>query len=211
MGKLLDQNILFWLIGGYLLGVLACSYTTAFFLGASPGEFLLGLTVQNSKEERLNGISAVIYSLVRLFWPIMILGTMLSMLISGKMLDTVITGCAAVRAASGSPGHTSAEPVLHIEEGYYKGNTLTLKPGKYVFGRNPEVCNMVYPMNYASVSRVHFSLDVDQNYHIVITDYSSYGTWLNSSPLEKNKPTPVNPDGVISFANNQEKILIKNL
>ena len=191
--------------------MLLCSYTTAFFLSASPGEFLLGLTVQNGKGERPDGVSAVIYSLVRLFWPVMIPGTLISMLITGRMLDAVVSGCAAVRTAPGSPGlHTSAEPVLYIEEGYYKGSTLALKPGKYFFGRNPEVCNMVYPMNYTSVSRVHFSLDVDQNYHIVITDYSSYGTQLNSSPLEKNKPTPVNPGSAISFANNQEKILIKN-
>ncbi len=216
-GSLLGHNVLLWLLGGYFLGVFACSYTTAFFLGASPGEFLMGLSVLKENGNRPDGASAVIYTLIRLLWPVMVPGSLLSMLVSGRWIDTMITGYAAVKADNASSKSVVVKyPVLFIQEGIYKGTPLTLEPGKYAFGRLPiddelyPIKNILYPIDYIYVSRHQFMLEVDQNYQLFIKDTSSYGTWLNNLPLEKNKPTVVSPGSVISFANNQEKILVKN-
>lgn len=107
-----------------------------------------------------------------------------------------------------SDSKSGSGAVLSMKAGQYQGSTLHLKPGKYTFGRNPDQCNIVYPMDYTNVSRVHFYLTLDTEGRLYITDVSTYGTWLNQTKLEKNVSVPVKYGDIISFGNNQERILI---
>ena len=208
LSSLLGGNLVFWLAGGYIIGVLVNAYLTAYFLDASPGEMLCGLNVLNRDGKKPDGGEAVLFSVVRLFWPLIPV-KLLWKLFSGKNMDTVISGCSDACTHTSVPQKISY-PVLTFEKGNYMGMVNELKPGIYTFGRNPEKCNMVYPMNYAGVSREQFKLVIDVSGNSFITDMSTYGTWLNQSKLPKNSEVRVNLPGIISFCNDQEKIRIAN-
>ena len=204
--RLLGGSILLWLLAGYLLGV----FTTAFLMRESPGEILCGLKVVSGTGSVPDRKSALLRSAVRLFLPIKAAEWIYS-LRKGMSLSRLVSGCRSVKAErmSATSAKEKSGPVLHIKEGRFRGSTLQLKPGKFTFGRNPDECNMVFPMDYATVSRVHFVLAVDKRNRVSITDLSSYGTWVNGSRIEKGKPIRLTDGSLISFGNQKEKMVLK--
>lgn len=196
---LLGGNVFLWLAGGYAVGVLLCSLMTAFLVNASPGEIAFRLSVRKIEKGTVNFGCAVVYSALRLLIPFL-LAEIIYYLIFKTELITTISGCT-----------TSAPvkcPSLAVSAGVFAGSTITLKPGKYTFGRNPDTCNMVYPMAYTSVSRTHFEIVIDDKFQAFITDMSTYGTWLNGKRLGKNVSERIQTDSTVEFANGQEKITI---
>ena len=207
--RLLEKDIWIWLPAGFVAGVLICAYCVAYFLGGSPGETLFRLHVRNKSNMKPNGLEAAIYSFIYLFWPLIPIKLVFK-LVSGKNLDMVISGCSVMQAGKSEEIKKTTDIALQFEEGNYKGNCMPLKPGTHIFGRDPEKCNMVYPLSYTDVSREQFVLKLDEAGNLSIMDTSSYGTWLNQSKLPKNAEVKVNIGNRITFGNNKEKIIVIN-
>lgn len=202
---LFGGNVFLWLAGGYAVGVLLCSLMTAFFFNASPGEIAFRLRVRKKENGTVNFGSALLYNALRLLIPFLLV-EIIAYLLSKAELIGQISGCTTERKEESSIRGKC--PSLTISAGVFAGSSITLKPGKYIFGRNPEICNMVYPMAYTSVSRTHFEIFIDDNFTVSITDMSTYGTWLNGTRLVKNVSEHIQADSTIEFANGQEKITI---
>ena len=207
ISRLLESSLWIWIAAGFGVGVLICSYLVAFFLGSTPGEMLSGLHLRNRSNSRPNGKEATLYSFVYLLWPLIPI-KLIYKLFSGKNLDAAISGCTVDQARQIGDIQEPAGIALRFEEGNYKGDVMALNPGSYTFGRDPEKCNMVYPLNYTDVSREQFVLEVDKSGDLSIKDTSSYGTWLNQSRLPKKAEVRVKPGDRITFGNSKEKILI---
>jgi hypothetical protein len=148
-----------------------------------------------------------LYSLIRVFWPIKPFEFIYS-INTGKSLNFVISGCRSQIKESKQPQEQN-ELELVFTEGYFKGNVLLLKPGEYLFGRNPEVCNLVYPMAYNSVSKVHFSLHYDATGKILVTDKSSFSTWIGNRELKSGESAVAVVGNVIRFGNERIIITVK--
>ena len=209
LSRLLNHNIWIWLGGGFIAGVVICAYLVAYFISSTPGEMLFCLQVKNRNNKRPSGAEATMYSIVYLLWPLIPI-KLISKLISGKNLDEIVSGCSVFCVEHQSIDQRPAGVMLRFKEGYFKGNETTLNPGTHVFGRDPEKCNMVYPLNYTDVSREQFTLITDKMGNISIKDTSSFGTWLNHSKLPKNTEVKVTIGSEIVFGNNKEKIIITN-
>jgi len=96
--------------------------------------------------------------------------------------------------------------MLKIIEGFYQGSTIPIEAGRYVIGRNPERCNLVYPMIYNVVSRVHMDLTLDDAGNIFVTNRSSHGTWVGNRLLGANEEVKASIGTTIAFG--KEKLII---
>lgn len=209
ISRLLGFNVWICLGCGYFIGVIICAYLLAYFTGSTPGQMILGLQVQNSDNSRPNGKEATAYSFIYLLWPLIPV-KLIFKLISGINLDTSISHCSVFKTEQQTISHKPKGVILRFEEGVFKGNEIPLKPGTHIFGRDPEKCNMIYPLDYTTVSREQFTLIIDKAGNISVKDTSSFGTWLNHAKLPKNNEVRVSTGSEIVFGNNKEKIIITN-
>ena len=96
--------------------------------------------------------------------------------------------------------------MLQITEGLYAGDFVPLPPGRYTFGRYPDVCNLVFPMAYNVVSRVQCMLVVDAVNNIFITNESSQGTTVDDRKLRGEESVLARVGSEITFG--REKMII---
>ena len=196
-----------WLLSGILAGILITWMLTIVY-GGSPGELLCGLEVlENGRKPQTT--KAFVYCLERCVWP-MKLAEGIYYLIALQRLDAALFGCvSASREKKPLSGTRPGKLCLTVTEGFYQGSVISLSPGEYVFGRNPEVCNLVFPMSYNVVSRIHFILSVDETNVITITNKSGNGTWIGDLKLEKDESAHACAGSTIIFGN--EKVLVTNM
>lgn len=76
--------------------------------------------------------------------------------------------------------------------GYFQGQSMPVSQTPLIIGRDPAVCNAVYPQNTQGVSGVHCKIEA-VNGKILLTDLgSSYGTYLeNGTKLQANVPQEI--------------------
>lgn len=73
--------------------------------------------------------------------------------------------------------------------GYYDGAELVLDENTLTIGRDPNLCNLVYPNDIDIISRKHAEIKMQSSKGgYVIIDYSSRGTFVNKVKLTKNTP-----------------------
>ena len=196
-----------WLLSGILAGILI-TWALTIACGGSPGELLCGLEVlENGRNPQ--PAKAFAYCLERCVWP-MKLAEGICYLTTRQRLDAALFGCAsASRGRTPQSGARHGKLCLMVTEGFYQGSVIPLNPGEYVFGRNPEVCNLVFPMSYNVVSRVHFILSVDGINNITIINKSGNGTWIGNRKLEKDESAHACAGSTIIFG--KEKVLVTNM
>lgn len=88
-------------------------------------------------------------------------------------------------------------------EGMYKGFEFDLED-RMTFGRDVDNCNVIFPDTCAGVSRIQCEITYDQRSKSVsiVDRYSSYGTTLNGTRLEINRPMPLKNGDVVMFGEN---------
>lgn len=88
-------------------------------------------------------------------------------------------------------------------DGMYKGFEFDLED-KITLGRDVDNCNVIFADTCPGVSRIQCEVIYDhRSKSVSIVDrYSSYGTTLNGSKLEINRPMPLNNGDVIMFGEN---------
>ncbi len=98
----------------------------------------------------------------------------------------------------------SKNHTLVCHNGIYKGMHLTLTENLTI-GRDPSVCQLIYPGQAKGISNSHCVLIFDNNRNTVsICDLgSTYGTFLNSLPIQPKQYYTLTPGDMISFGENQ--------
>lgn len=76
---------------------------------------------------------------------------------------------------------TSIKAKLYAISGPLEGNVVDLENGPLVIGRDPRLCNLVFPQDCIEIGRKHCSITYDsEKRFFVIQDYSSNGTFLGT-------------------------------
>ena len=199
------------LISGFLAGTLVCWGMTCSDLHGSPGELICGLRVRHADNRPPEPQEALLYCLIRLFW-VMKPADFVCLALTQNLLSRKLSGCTSVLKDGGKQEQEpeqEQEPkelVLQITEGLYAGDVVPLPPGRYTFGRYPDVCNLVFPMAYNVVSRVQCMLVVDAVNNIFITNESSQGTTVDDRKLRGEESVLARVGSEITFG--REKMII---
>ena len=84
--------------------------------------------------------------------------------------------------------------------GIYASSTFNLDQD-IIFGRDPEVCSIVFPNGAPGVSKIHCQIVLNSfgAKASVIDCDSSFGTFLNGSRLEPGQPYALQDGDVIQF------------
>lgn len=89
--------------------------------------------------------------------------------------------------------------VLSCEKGFFAGKKFILKPGvEYSVGRNSN-CRLVFPINTTGVSRLQCVFSFDGK-NLFLSDYSSYGTYVDGFLIGKEKSVRILSGATINFA-----------
>lgn len=201
LSQIVGGPIPVWLTGGLVLGVLVTWLMTASNAGGSPGEVLCGLEV-SADRKKPDHRQSLLYCLLRIIWPLKV-AEAVYYLATKNSLNAALSGCISHKKGE-QP--TEKQLVLKITDGFYQGSTIPATPGRYIFGRNPDRCTIIYPLLYNVVSRVHFELVVDAAGNVFITGRSGHGTWLDGRRLAENIEEKVPIGAVITFG--KEKMII---
>ena len=85
-------------------------------------------------------------------------------------------------------------PTLRSISGYFAGNVIELGSWPLVIGRDPKVCQLVYPEDVVDISRQHCVIRYNAaNHTFLLEDYSSNGTFLFSGErVRQGSSSPLN-------------------
>ncbi len=73
------------------------------------------------------------------------------------------------------------KPLMVGVNGYFNNQVIELGAGQITIGRDPNFCQLVYPMNTVDISRRHCSIKYNELSQIfILEDYSSNGTFLQT-------------------------------
>lgn len=88
-------------------------------------------------------------------------------------------------------------------EGMYKGFEFDVED-MITFGRDVDNCNVIFPDTCAGVSRIQCQISYNRKNRSasIVDKFSSYGTTLNGTKLEINRPMPLKNGDVIMFGEN---------
>lgn len=200
LGQLIGGPTLLWLLLGLTAGIVTTWLMTASAAGGSPGEILCGLEVAG-RAGRPDQRDALLRCLIRIFW-LLKPAEGVYWLVSKTSLNTALSGCRSLQRGR-APQPPSRELALVVTDGLYKGSTIPLSSGRYVFGRNPELCNLVFPLAYNVVSKVHLEIVVDAANNIFITDQSRFGTWVDNRKLNPGEVMKAAAGATIAFGREQ--------
>ncbi|MCD2493022.1 PrsW family glutamic-type intramembrane protease [Lacrimispora sp. NSJ-141] len=86
---------------------------------------------------------------------------------------------APLSAAAGEQAVSRSGPAMLVGiGGVYAGQTISCQPGQLVFGREPSVCNLVFPSGIPGISRKHCILELKNGNFFLSDCGSTYGTFL---------------------------------
>ena len=88
-----------------------------------------------------------------------------------------------------------SKPLLVGVTGYFAGNSITLGHNPIAIGRDPGLCQVVYPQMRTDISRRHCSIRFDVSGNIfILEDSSSNGTFLSTTEkLNPGRPYYLKP------------------
>ncbi|MCI8550765.1 MAG: PrsW family intramembrane metalloprotease [Lachnospiraceae bacterium] len=81
-------------------------------------------------------------------------------------------------AAMAAVGGWSGQPTVVGIRGVFAGQTLRCQAGMIVFGREPSLCNLVFPTDIEGISRKHCILQYGKGCFYLSDCNSTYGTYL---------------------------------
>lgn len=111
----------------------------------------------------------------------------------------------------GSEMNQKPAPGVICTNGAMKGVQFNVSLGtKLNIGRSPQQCNVVLSQDCIKVSRVHCSVEYDENKAAyIITDYSSNGTYVNGSRINKEVAYEAKSGAVIALGDMQNTFVLK--
>lgn len=79
--------------------------------------------------------------------------------------------------------------------GHFAGQEVDFSTGSVTIGRDPRLCQVVFPQSETDISRKHCTLRYDEASNtFTLEDFSSNGTFLSSNQkLEQGKPVTLKP------------------
>lgn len=97
--------------------------------------------------------------------------------------------------------------------GAFIGATVEINPGDSVsIGKDPMQVSVVVPREYQKVSRVHCMITFDKdNQRMCITDYSTNGTYVNDSRIEKNMPIWIRGGSTVELSKDGFKFVVNEV
>lgn len=103
---------------------------------------------------------------------------------------------------SGTP---AASRTLVGNTGALAGKRFVVAKGKpAVIGRDPKVCQIVFPGNTAGVSGKHCTVRFDGTVFTVVDEGSSFGTWVDQTKLTPGTPVTVHRGQVLKIGSSKE-------
>lgn len=91
---------------------------------------------------------------------------------------------------------------LEGTQGYYKGKVIPVD-GDLIFGRDPNVCRILYPANTPGVSGKQLCVWMEQGKLLIMDMGSTYGTWLGDKKLRPGLCYVMQPTDVVFFGASQ--------
>lgn len=91
---------------------------------------------------------------------------------------------------------------LEGTQGYYKGKIIPVE-GDLIFGRDPNVCRVLYPANTPGVSGKQLCIWMEQDKLLIMDMGSTYGTWLGDKKLRPGLCYVMQPTDVVFFGASQ--------
>ncbi len=87
-------------------------------------------------------------------------------------------------------------------QGYYKGKVLPVD-SDMIFGRDPNICQVLYPLNTPGVSGKQLCIWMEGSRLMIMDMGSTYGTWVSDRKLSPGLCYPLQPADVIFFGASQ--------
>lgn len=114
------------------------------------------------------------------------------------------------------PIYNDAVVTLKIMDGVHKGDHMLPLPNgssTLVLGRNPDVCNLVYPKNTPGISAEHCTFKWDAtSQRLSVRDESTYGVFVNGQKIVKHVEVPLQHDDTVDLgAAGKNSIRIKTI
>lgn len=105
--------------------------------------------------------------------------------------------------------NTRIQPGLRLRgtAGVFNGETLPLSPPA-ILGRQPDLCQILFPPNTRGVSRQHCSLELVWGTVLVTDLHSRYGTAAGDGVLLPDRPSPLLPGQVLALAGGTQAFLL---
>ncbi len=115
------------------------------------------------------------------FMLTMAIGWFILMVVLKKGIEEVLaianSSVAYPLTNAAAPSHA---PMLYGISGEYAGKSVPLSSGKIVLGRDNTVCNILFPISTAGISRQHCTLTFDGSKVWLCDNHSSNGTFLEN-------------------------------
>ena len=97
------------------------------------------------------------------------------------------------------------------EQGKLAGRQFTLKAGQTVIGRDPKVCQIVFPADTKGISHVHCTVTVTGDGKVTVKDNGSrYGTWLDNTKLAPNEETALHRGHRIYLGSREQSFILRS-
>lgn len=89
-----------------------------------------------------------------------------------------------------SQAQQKPKPILKGISGHFAGNIIEFAGGQIIIGREPRLCQVIYPQSSSEISRKHCTVRFDEaSQSFNLEDFSSNGTFLSSNEkLTLGKP-----------------------
>lgn len=91
---------------------------------------------------------------------------------------------------------TAQKPVLRALEGHFRGNVVELTEEPLTIGRDPRVCQLVFPANMTDIGRKHCIVRYDKKAHVFLLEDcgSTNGTFLRAGErIDPGRPQRLQP------------------
>ena len=108
---------------------------------------------------------------------------------------------------SAASGSASNSRTLVGNTGALAGKRIVVSKGKpAVIGRDPKVCQILFPGNTAGVSGKHCTVRFDGSVFTVVDEGSSFGTWVDQTKLTPGTPVTVHRGQVLKIGSSKEAL-----
>lgn len=115
------------------------------------------------------------------------------------------------KSAGEKPGVQPVTRTLIGEQGALMGRQFTLKAGQTVIGRDPKVCQIVFPADTKGISHAHCTITVTQDGKVTVRDNGSrYGTWLDNTKLAQNEETGFHRGHRIYLGSREQSFILRS-
>ena len=179
-------------------------------LAATPGMMMLGLHVSfDDKRIHLSHIKRMLWCIISClplgfgFWYCFFNR-------QGRTVYDIMSASDVV--ATHKAADKKAIPIATVKINNHKNRTYQISSTRTIIGRNPDICDILFPAEEKGVSRSHCSLTYNEQTNMFLledTD-SSYGTYLSDGTrLVSGKIYAINPGDTFYLSSKDNKITVE--